>query len=205
MGIRCRIACVPGVVLMLLSGCALVDQKVPLVYGQASAGVRTQSSGDIRIEKPVPPELTVKGKGLAVIGSVKNTYGMKTADTVTTDSVSDWVAQALRTELEAAGFKPTVVDDISVSPDNGIKTRIIKVWVEQDPGFWTVGAIGEVQLRMALYREGKKVKEFDVESKGQGSRSMVGDETTKRDSLKVALETCMKKAVPIIVETYSKE
>ena len=194
------------VFLMLLSsGCAFVDQKVPLIYNQGVANVNAGNYGAIQVEKPTSPDLQEKNNGLFIIGNVKNTYGMKTADTVTGDSVSDWVTRALTMELEAAGFIPQIIDDIGTSTGKGIKTRVLKVWVEQDPGFWTVGAIAEVQLRIALYRDGNKIKEFDVESKGQGNRAMMGDNATKRESLRVALEACMKKVIPIIIETYSKE
>lgn len=194
------------VIMMLFTlGCAFVDQKVPLVYNQEVAGVNGEKYGPIQIEKPTPPDLETTKNGLVIIGNVKNTYGMKTADTVTGDSVSDWVAQALSIELKAVGFAPQVVDSVSSSTGQGVKTRVLKVWVEQDPGFWTVGAIGEVQLRIALYRNGKRIKEFDIESKGQGDRSMIDSASTKEESLRIALETCMKKAIPIIVDTYSKE
>lgn len=190
--------------MLISSGCALIDQKVPLTYNQGVAAGDAGKYGAIQIEKPTSPDLEKKANGLVIVGNVKNTYGMKTADTVTGDSVSDWVAKALTIELTNAGFTPEVVDDIGAS-GQGIKTRVLRVWVDQDPGFWTVGAIGEVQMRVALYRDGNKIKEFDVESKGQGSRAMMGDDATKRDSLRVALEACMKKAIPIIKETYAKE
>jgi hypothetical protein len=193
-----------AVLMLISSGCALVDQKVPLTYNQGVADSNADKYGVIQVEKPTSPDLQKKSNGLFVVGNVKNTYGMKTADTVTGDSVSDWVANALSIELKTAGFTPQVVEDIGTS-GQGIKTRVLKVWVEQDPGFWTVGAIGEVQLRIALYRDGNKIKEFDVESKGQGNRAMMGDDATKRESLRIALEASMKKAIPIITETYSKE
>jgi len=108
-------------------------------------------------------------------------------------------------ELETCGFEPHIMDELSPSVRRGIETRIVKVWVDQDPGFWTVGALGEIQFRMTLYRGVSKIKEFDVDGKGQGDRSIVGDAGTKEESLRVALQACMKKAIPLIIETFSKE
>jgi len=192
------------VLLCLASGCALVDQKVPLTYNQAMAGVHSESGGDVYVETPVCSKLETNKKGLCIVGNVKNSYGMKTADTVTSDSVPQWIGDALCKELAAAGFTPKMVDKLPPEADRAVCTRVIKVWVDQDPGFFTVGAIGEVQLRMALYQGGKSVKEFDVESKGQGDRSIVGDANTKEGSLKVALEACMKEAIPVVVAMFKE-
>ncbi len=186
------------------SGCALVDQKVPLSYKQAVADAHSDRGGSVKIEMPVCQEFKQKKEGLYVIGNVKNTWGMKTADTVTDASVPQWIADALCTELKAAGFTPEIVDKLPVTAGPAVRTRVIKVWVEQDPGFWTVGAIGEVQLRMSVCRGDTIIKEFDVESKGQGPRGVFGDDVTKADSLRVALEICMKKVVPIVVETFKE-
>jgi hypothetical protein len=186
------------------SGCAFVDQKVALNYKQAVADAHSDRGGSVKVEMPVCQEFKQSKEGLYIVGNVKNTWGMKTADTVTDKSVPQWIADALCAELKAAGFAPEVVDRLPTTQNPGVRTRVIKVWVEQDPGFWTVGAIGEVQLRMAVCRGDTIVKEFDVESKGQGPRGLFGDAVTKEDSLRVALETCMKKAVPIVVETFKE-
>jgi len=186
------------------SGCAFVDQKVPLAYQAPKASVQSSQGGNVSVEMPVCPEFGKNKKGLCIIGNVKNTYGMKTADTVTADSVPKWIADAFSTELQAAGFTPEIVDQLPSTAARGVSTRVIKVWVEQDPGFWTVGAIGEVQMRITLYRAGRVVKTFDVESKGQGNRSMVGDAATKQESLRIALATCMKETIPIMVESFKE-
>jgi hypothetical protein len=192
------------VLLCLGSGCAFVDQKVSLTYDEAAADVHSDRGGAVDVEMPVCPEFDKTKKGLCIVGNVKNTYGMKTADTVTEDSVPQWIADALCTEIKAAGFEPQTVDKLPAATERGIGTRVIKVWVEQDPGFWTVGAIGEVQLRIAVYRNGEVVKEFDVESKGQGDRNVIGESTIKEESLRIALQTCMKEAIPVVVEAFEE-
>lgn len=199
-------AALAGVIVFvyLTTGCAFVDQKVPLAYSQAVAGVEGGQGQSVQVETPTGAELKENKKGLCIVGNVKNSYGMKTADTVTENSVPQWIADAMCVELEAAGFAPQTVDTLPATAERGISTRVIKVWVEQDPGFWTVGAIGEVQLRISLYRGGEVVKEFDVESKGQGDRSIVGDAKTKEESLRTALEACLKEAMPIVVEAFKE-
>jgi len=196
---------VGAIILMSISsGCAFVDDKVSLGYNQGALGAGSKNCGDIQVERPIAPEMKTKKNGQYVVGNVKNSYGMKTADAVTSDSIPGWVANALSIELKAAGFAPTVVDDIGTFTGPAVKTRIMKVWVEPDMGFWTLGAVGEVQLRMALYKDGRRIKEFDIESKGQPKRSAIelSWAAKKREALRIALEECMKKAIPIIVETY---
>ncbi len=205
MSLLSRVALLGALVsICLSSGCAFVDQKVPLEYNAAVADVEGGQGQSVVVAMPICPEMETTKKGLCIVGNVKNSYGMKTADTTTEDSVPQWITEALCVELEAAGFTPQTVEEMTSATERGVSTRVIKVWVEQDPGFWTVGAIGEIQLRMALHKNGQIVKEFDVESKGQGDRNVVGGSKTKEESLRIALEACMKEALPIIVDTFKE-
>ena len=196
-----------GIVLVVSmnSGCAFVGQKIPLEYQNTVYDGNHVQGGAVAVVVPAEPEMKRKKNNNYVIGTVKNSYGMKTADVTTKDSVSAWVANALKKELDSVGFNASIVKSATETTENVVETRIIKVWVDQDPGFWTVGAIGEVQLRIVLYHKGNRMKEFDVESRGQGDRSMISTAGTKEESMMIALEACMKKTIPIIVETFSPE
>ncbi|QNN23449.1 hypothetical protein HED60_14580 [Planctomycetales bacterium ZRK34] len=190
------------VCLSVFSGCAFVDQDLELKY--QAAGYVSGADGTVVLGEPQAPELMAKEDKL-IIGTVKNTYGMKTADAVTDDSIPDWIAGAMASELEAAGFTVQRSDVASPQGQQVVVTRIIKVWVEQDPGFWTVGAITDLQLRIMLLRAGQTIKEFDVDSRGQGDRGLFGDDDVKEKSLRAALGVCLQKATPIIAETFSSK
>jgi hypothetical protein len=188
-----------------LAGCAFIDQKVALTYMPTT--VSGQGSGEVAVVAPDDlelPEKDTQGKQMLVIGSVKNTFGMKTADAVTDHSVSDWITGALRMELVNSGYQPVVVDEVRRS-GKCIAFVIDRVRVDQDPGFWTVGAIGDVQLTFSLYDDGERVAEFVVESKGQGHRGVIGDAATKEAAIRVALQECMREAMTTINERFGDE
>ncbi|MBP7052080.1 MAG: hypothetical protein KBE65_13780 [Phycisphaerae bacterium] len=117
---------------------------------------------------------------------------MYSGDTVTSDSVPKWIADALCVELKAAGFVPDVVDRLPPTADCGVSTRLTRVRADGTNISFALplAATVDVCLRMAIHRGGKVVREFDVN----------GNDTGEVDeSLTIALEDCMKKAIPLIV------
>ncbi|HAK89026.1 MAG TPA: hypothetical protein DHV16_04405 [Nitrospiraceae bacterium] len=182
-------------------GCAFVDQKVDLSYEKV---VNTRGgSGDVFIAKPKDHHNIMKKADGWLIGTVKNTYGMKTADVVTENDIGDWVVRALTQELSFAGYN---VMPVTMLPDNvskGIDLTVLKVFVDQDPGFWTVGAISDVQFAVEMWKNGMKVKSFNVSAKGD-DRSMMGSAETKAISLRKAMQAAMQQAVPEIIKTLEQ-
>lgn len=184
----------------MMAGCAFVDQKVDLSY-EKTVGAKG-GAGDLTIAKPTEMQtLTKKGDNLWVIGTVKNTYGMRTADTVTDNNLGDWVVRALTHELTEAGYVISHVDKLPNNVQKGLDVTIIRVWVDQDAGFWTVGAISDVQFNVDIWRNGEKLKTLNLAGKAD-DRSMVGGTAeTKGLSLKKALQAAMQQAVPEIIKT----
>uniref|UniRef100_A0A7C4EK99 Lipoprotein n=1 Tax=Thermodesulfovibrio aggregans TaxID=86166 RepID=A0A7C4EK99_9BACT len=184
---------------VLLISCAFVDQKIDLTYERtvnAKGG-----SGEVFIAKPKNNTgLNKKPTGEWIIGTVKNTYGMKTADVVTSNDIEDWIVKALMQELSFAGYTVTPVIELPEDVPKGIDLTILKVFVDQDVGFWTVGAISDVQFTVEIWKNGVKVKIFNVIAKGD-ERSIVGSAETKGISLRKALQSAMQQAVPEIIKT----
>jgi hypothetical protein len=189
-----RFCCVGGAALAA-AGCAFHDQSVALTYEPTAYEGR--GAGEVSLVRPAEPELETKdskGKTVVVIGNVKNTYGATTADAVTEQSLGEWVAGALELELSRAGYQPRIVD---ARPPAGrsIEVTIVRAWVDQDPGFFTVGAIGNLILNVSLSEDGERSAEFLVESIGQGERGLMGGAGTKGAALAVALRECMHEAM----------
>ena len=180
-------------------GCAFVDQKVDLTYERlliASGGY-----GDLFIAKAKEQHnLERKGSGV-IIGTVKNTYGMKTADVVTFDNVGDWIVNALSQELSSAGYNVKTVLVLPSDVIRGLNVTVLRLYVDQDPGFWTVGAITDLHFIVKAWRNGSKIKSFTLVAKGD-DRSVAGSPKTKGISLRKALQSAMKQVVPEIVKTF---
>lgn len=185
--------------LLVLANCAFVDQKVDLSYEKVVNA--RGGSGEVFIAKPKNSHnLNRKPSGDWIIGTVKNTYGMKTADVITSNDIGDWIVSALMQELTFAGYSVKPVTELPNDVSKGIDLTVLKVFVDQDPGFWTVGAISDLQFVVEAWKNGVKVKSFNVAAKGD-ERSMAGSAETKGVSLRKALQAAMQQAVPEIIRT----
>lgn len=180
------------------SGCAFVDQKVDLTYEKQ--GISDSGEGKLYLEKPKKlKNLETNEEGYYIVGTVENTYGMRTADCITKHDISDWVAGALISELKHAGYEVVPVEELAENINKGIAIKILKVWVDQDPGFWTVGAESNVHYIVDVFKYGKKVASLDIKGIGD-ERSGVGSAKTKGISLRKALTSSIEKAVPQIID-----
>lgn len=92
-----------------LSGCAFGTRQPTLVYPppvDSTAAVTTQSVPNVaaRNTKVVLAGFRDERSDKSVVGTVRNGFGMRTADVVPTNNVADWVTGAVATELRASGY-----------------------------------------------------------------------------------------------------
>lgn len=103
----------------LLAGCAFGTREATLVY-PPPPDVEAKSA----VAKAVPPvaretkvhlhQFTDERSDKKVVGTVRNGYGMRTADVIAKNSVTAWVTDAIALELKNRGF--TVVQGEAKSP-----------------------------------------------------------------------------------------
>jgi len=180
------------VFMCLGSGCGIYDRQVCLVYNQAVSGVHNDQGGCVYMEVPSCPKLVKQGKTSRIVGEIDISGSANIGSVLTTDSVPEWIGNALCMELKAAGFTPQIVEKLPPTADYGIGTYLVKAWLDGSAftTFSAMDATADLHLRMTLYRRGEVVKEFDA--KGSGC-------CEPQESLTIALENCMKKALPVIV------
>lgn len=101
----------------LMTSCAFGARQVTLTYPPAPPPDLGPSAaaGSIASRKARQPIALVpfadRRSDKRVIGEVRGTaWGVRTADVVADNDVATWVSQALRLELERAGYLVTVVD-----------------------------------------------------------------------------------------------
>lgn len=187
---------------MAYTSCAFVDQKVDLLY-ERTVNARG-GSGQIFIAKPKEHQRLTKKSNTWVVGTVKNTLGMKTADVITESNIGDWLVGALVQELSVAGYDTKTV---SVLPDDvtkGLDLTVLKVFVESDPGFWTFGAISDVQFTVEIYKNGSKAKALNIVAKGDERSAVGGSAWTKGISFRKAMQAAMQQVVPEIIRTLEQ-
>lgn len=182
---------------LFLNGCAFVDQEVDLTY--KNQDIAKGGKEKLYLEKPKDKiGLKKDESNSTIIGTVENTYGMKTANCVTNDNVANWIANSLMIELKDAGYDVIPVNKLYKTISKGISIEVLEVWVDQDPGFWTVGAISKVNYKINIYKGGKKIASLNIKGKGD-KRSAAGTAKTKGISLRKAMMATTKKAVPKII------
>jgi hypothetical protein len=124
---------------------------------------------------------------------------MKTAEVVTQDHPGIWVQRAICDGLRQAGLTARPVASLPEGCPFGVRPELVHLWVEQDPGFWTVGAITDIRFKVTIVRNGQVRKAALVQGRGD-SRSLLGTASTKQESLKKAMGACLEKGVPLILD-----
>jgi hypothetical protein len=186
-------------IFLVCSGCAFVDQRISLRYG-TDERTTLAGTGD-KLLLLVGPEgsdrLNKKG-GSYILGNVKNSYGIKTADTITDDRIDDWIVTAFSKELHSKGITVRRVPMLPAMFDYGMSVMILRVWIEQDPGMFTVGSVSDVSLLLEIYSKGNLVKKFSIDGKGD-KRGMFSTSGDREASLEKALKAVMAQAIPEIL------
>lgn len=94
-------------VAVALTGCAFGTRQASLSYPPVASGAAVQpaaasvSKNTTIVLSRFADERTDK----SVVGTVRNGFGMRTADVVATKDVSEWVTSAVGSELRANGYK----------------------------------------------------------------------------------------------------
>lgn len=184
--------------LFVVSGCIFVDQSITLTYSPINAA--KGGYGDLFIAKPVDRLTNKKKNNGLIIGTVKSGHGMKTADVVTNDNVSDWVTMAYMTELGYAGYNVKAVHSFPENLTKGIQITLNELFVDQDTGLTSIGAITNLKFSIDVYKHNNKISTINVAAKGD-SRSMQIEAKSKGLSLKKALESAMRQSIPEIIKT----
>ena len=179
----------------------LLTSKVDLSY-ERTVNARG-GSGELFIAKPKEHQSLIKKSTSWVIGTVKNTLGMKTADVITENDIGDWLVGALTQELSIAGYRIKTVSVLPNDVSKGLDLTILKVFVDQDPGMFTVGAISDVQFTVEIWKNSIMAKSLIIAAKGD-ERSMVGSAETKGISFRKAMQAAMQEAVPAIIKTLEQ-
>ncbi len=109
-----------GCLAAFLGGCAFGNRTIHLNYLPSSVGgeAQTESSSTQPVIHLVPlADVRSEGK---IIGEVVNGYGQHTADVLAANSISDWVTQAAKLELERAGYKIRTDDGSRAAADEWV-------------------------------------------------------------------------------------
>jgi hypothetical protein len=190
-----------GLGLLALQACAFVDQEIELGY--TPQGYEPKGSGTVVAAAPKAAYTNhLNPEGRLIIGTVKNGFGSRTADVLPVNDPAAWIANAVASELELAGYTveksaSTVVDDAA----RAIEVKVTKVFTDQDTGMMTIGAISTLFYELTVKSNGTVVATVPVTySADIAERSIAGTGSLKAAALKEALEKSLSTAMPQVLE-----
>lgn len=126
------------------------------------------------------PSFKDSRKNPKVVGSKRNAYGMPIIKIITEDNVSDWVTNALKTEMSNAGYMMT---DTYLNSIYEVTGTILKVYA-------TTYFIyhGRMSILVTIQKEGKQVFEKLYNTKISGGINWFATNKSCANTLKINLQ-----------------
>lgn len=193
---RIRFWSILSVLSLLLAGCAFGTRQPTLVYPpQAASG---ESGVAHAASAPAPEAVKIVLKQFSdqrsdkrVVGTVRNAFGMKTADVIPTNEVADWVTEAIRSELQKAGY--TVVDESTAAgPDSAVVSgEVLNVYCDMYFNY-----TGQVSLLARVHRGEKELLNQHYAGEGSAGLAWAATADSYSQSLAMALQSALHKFLP---------
>ena len=192
---------------VLLAGCAFGTRQPTLIYPPASeSGEKSIAHADAR---PGPKNVQIVLKPFTdqrsnkkVVGTVRNALGMRTAEVIPTNSVTDWVTQALGTELRNDGY--TVVSENPAGTPQGasavVSGEILNVFCDMYFSY-----TGQVSLVAKVSQDGKEVLNKHYAGEGSAGVAVAMTAESYAQSLALALSSALKQFVSDLDKTLSPQ
>jgi hypothetical protein len=173
-----------------LSGCALTNKTIQLKYEPVVAASAGGSS---------PVAITTLGDrrpNRLLVGEVRNMELKKTADVLVGEegAVAAWVTDALRSEMQRAGFAVTrAVDPRQAAAGAVVTGDVVEFFQATDADFFS-----RCTLRVAIKvaKEGGIVLEQEYMGKGEKKAEW---STPREEVATMALQDLMRRAVPDMI------
>lgn len=181
----------------LLAGCAFGTRQPTLIYPPTP---ETTSQSE---KQAIPPAETKtitimlhdfrdERTDKSVVGTVRNGFGMRTADVIPTNSVPAWVTQAIELELKDVGY-PVVrgTAEAGAKPNEVVVSgEILNVFCDMYMSY-----TGQVSLLVRVNSKGSEL--FSRHYAGEGSAGLAWAATGESyaQSLALALSSAIKKFV----------
>lgn len=189
----------------LLGGCAFGTRQPTLIYPPApesgatpvaNAAAKSAPKNVQIILNPFVDERSDK-KG---VGTVRNGFGMRTADVIPTNSVPDWVTQALKTELQNHGYTVDVASaaESSKAASAVVSGEILKVFCDMYFSY-----TGEVSLLVKVSRDGKDVLNKNYSGEGSAGIAWTAAADSYAQSLSLALAAALKPFLADLDKTFA--
>ena len=173
----------------LSTGCAFGDRKIALTYTPALQSTRG-NGGRIAVAK-----FGDTRQNKLVVGEVRNGYGLKTAKaTIPNEDAGGWVANALASELEGAGYQIVKINDSTQTDEEIVVSGCLSEFYTKSYMKYRT----TVKANIQVYQAG--VPLLNKEYIGKCVAGVAWYNTSEFEKVSCsALQDLMKQAVPDIV------
>ena len=202
-GLRCTATLVA---VILLAGCAFGTRQPTLIYPPApeSSAIPVAQAA----AKPAPKNMQIilnpfidQRDDKKVVGTVRNGFGMRTADVIPTNSVPEWVMQAMKVELQNSGYVVTTGtsgSDTLPGATAVVTGEILKVFCDMYFSY-----TGQISLLTKVSRGGKDVLNKNYSAEGSAGIAWGGTAESYAQSLALALASAVKQFVAELDRTLT--
>lgn len=181
----------------VLSGCAFGTRQANLIYPPAP-----EAGAAIPAAQAQPPARKASSIYVAnfrdertdksTVGTVRNGFGMRTADVVPTGSVSDWVTQGMTRELRASGYT-VVTKPAGDAVDPGaylVSGDVLNVFCDMYMSY-----TGQVSLLVKASLDGTEVMTKHYAGEGSAGIAWAATGESYAQSLALALRDALRKFI----------
>lgn len=187
----------PVLALSAVTGCTPFDKRVTLTYEQVA--VTRGGTGEVRVLSTVFAHPLERVPAGSVLGTVKQTA----TQIVATDSVSDWVRDALVQELRAAGYTVTSVPEQSPGEGKSVQMRVERLTVNQETDALVMTTSADIGLEANAWRNGSLVRTLTV-SAGAKDQGLDRSGVAVADTLRRTLRSAMGEIMPGLVNALER-
>ena len=182
---------------IFLAGCAFGTRNATLIYPpKAESGVIPAAQAATR---PAAKNVQIvlgtfsdQRTDKKVVGTMRNGFGMRTADVVAMNSVPDWMAQAMKVELENSDYSVVTAggDDSAAGASAVVSGEILNVFCDMYLSY-----TGQVSLVAKASKGGKEVLNKHYSGEGSAGLAVAGTAESFAQSLSLALAVAVKQFV----------
>lgn len=177
-------------VAVTLAGCAFGTRQASLTY--PPAGVQQAAVADAATKNTtiILNKFSDERSDKSVVGTVRNGFGMRTADVVASSDVSDWVTKAVGTELRANGYRV-----VSASPEtiNDPKAVVVSGSVLNAFCDMYMSYTGQVSLLTKVTKGSNGMIAKHYSGEGSAGLAVAATGESFAESLSLALRDALKK------------
>lgn len=195
-------------VVLPLGGCAFGARQANLVYPpQAQAD---GAAVGVAQAAPIPAAPTKAAVAVAAftdarkdksqVGSVRNGFGMPTAQILTSDNLPQWVGGAVRTELARGGYRVVDGGAPAVEPASTLSGEITNVWAD---AYFSYNA--QVELAVRLRRDNRELLAKTYTGEGSAGTNWGATAAAYSQSLSLALADAMRQLMVDIDKALSAQ